>query len=109
MVTPTRRPVPGSTAALLRALRSRGDADRGGSVARALTPRAASGRRCLQRTKGLEDEKVLKMLREVGSLLLIAKEAYTLDEDDSILLARRLRWLRDETEPQPVQELKLAA
>lgn len=52
---------------------------------------------------------MLKMLREVGSLLLIAKEAYTLDEDDSILLARRLRWLRDETEPQPVQELKLAA
>lgn len=49
------------------------------------------------------------MLREIGSLLLIAREAYTLDEDDSILLARRLAWLRDETEQQPVPELKLAA
>ena len=49
-----------------------------------------------------------KMLRDAGSLLLIAKEAYSLDEDDTILLARRLRWLRDE-DSERVEDVKLAA
>lgn len=57
----------------------------------------------------MEDKKVLKQLQEIGSLLLIAKMAYTMDEDESVLLARRLGWLRDVTERQPVAELKLAA
>lgn len=52
---------------------------------------------------------MLKKLQEIGSLLLIAREAYTVDEDDSILLARRLGWLNDQTARQPVEELKLAA
>lgn len=59
---------------------------------------------------GLEDKDVIaKLLREAGSLLLVAKMAYTIDEDDAILLARRLRWLPDETHQEPVEELKLAA
>lgn len=57
----------------------------------------------------VEEKKVLKKLQEIGSLLLIAREAYTVDEDDSILLARRLGWLNDQTARQPVEELKLAA
>jgi len=49
------------------------------------------------------------ILREAGSLLLIAKMAYTMDEDDAIALARRLRWLPDEIGQELVDELKLAA